>query len=334
MERSEMTLREAIRRAAEVLAGAEELAVTCHVGPDGDALGSALALAEAARGAGKRAVVSFGEPFSVPEKFAFLPTGSLVPPGEFPEEPPVLVAFDVGSADRLGELAKSASRAGTVVVVDHHASNQGFGDVDVIDPRAAASAQLAYQLIEELGWPLTAEVATCLLAGLVTDTGRFQYSNATPEALRVAAALVEAGARPEVIGQSVYENVPFGYLKVAAAVLGRSVLEPDRALVWSILWRRDLREAGIGREETDPLIDDLRIAREAEVAVLAKEQEDGTTRVSLRSRGSVDVGSIAVELGGGGHHNASGFTHAGDPESAVREVRARLETRSKREPSV
>lgn len=319
-----MSLEAAIRQAASVLASAPSLAITCHVGPDGDALGSALGLALAARKAGKEAVVSFGEPFVLSEKYAFLPSDPLVPPSGFPEAPPVLVAFDTASADRLGELARSAKGAETVVVVDHHASNRGFGDVDVIDPKAAASAVLAYRIIGELGWPLDADVATCLMVGLVTDTGRFQYSNADPEAFRVAAALVEAGARPEQIGQAMYESVPYGYLKVEASVLDRSVLEEDHEFIWSVVYLEDLQAAGIGYDETEPLIDALRVAREAQVAALAKEQADGETKVSLRSRGLVDVGAIAEQMGGGGHHNASGFTYRGSPGEAIARVRERL----------
>ncbi|MDP8958762.1 MAG: bifunctional oligoribonuclease/PAP phosphatase NrnA [Actinomycetota bacterium] len=316
--------REAIRKAAEVLGEAEAVAVTCHVGPDGDALGSALGFALAARKAGKQAWVSFGEPFAISDKYRFLPLDSLVPPGDLPADAPVLVAFDTGSLDRLGGLSEAAKAAGCLIVVDHHVSNQGFGDIDIIDPQAAASAQLAFYLIQELGWPLDAEVATCLLVGVVTDTGRFQYSNARPEVFRVAAALVEAGARPELIGQNVYEKMPFGYLKVAAAVLGRSVLEPDRAFVWSVLLASDLEAADIAVEDSEPLIDALRVAREAEVAALAKEVGDGQVRVSLRSRGLVDVEMIATHLGGGGHHNAAGFTFEGSAAQAIDEVRTRL----------
>ncbi|MGH8875267.1 MAG: DHH family phosphoesterase, partial [Acidimicrobiia bacterium] len=307
-----------------LLQEADAVALACHVGPDGDALGAMLAVASAATKAGKRVQASFGSPFTLPETYRFLPLHLLVPPKEFPAEPTLMVCFDAGSLDRLGELAGPASRAATLVVVDHHASNTRFGAVNLIDPGAAASAQLAYRLINAAGWDIDPEVATCLHVGLVTDTGRFQYSNTTPEVLEVAARLVEAGARPEVIGRHVYEEAPFGYLRAAAAVLGRAVLEADRRWVWSILRRSDLEEAGIGLEDTDSLIDALRVAREAEVAVLVKEHPDGNAKASLRSRGEVDVGAIAVDLGGGGHHNASGFTYEGTAEAAVAAVRERL----------
>ncbi len=217
-----------------------------------------------------------------------------------------------------------AAGAGALVVLDHHASNPGFGTVDLIDGDAAATAEVVYRLLNVLGWEVDAVIAECLLTGLVTDTGRFQYSNTTPATLELAAALVDAGARPERISRHVYEESPYGFLLAAGRVLGRSVLEPDLKLVWSILTKEDLETCGIGMEDTDPLIDIIRVAQESDVAALIKELDGGRIKVSMRSRGRVDVGAIAVALGGGGHHNAAGFTHAGSPEEAMDAVRSRL----------
>jgi phosphoesterase RecJ-like protein len=310
-------------RAAAAIAAASSIAVTCHVSPDGDAIGSALGFAHAARRAGKQAVVSFGEPFVLPDQFDFLDQTPLVPPKEFPTEPEVLVVFDVASPDRLGSIAAAADGAGTVVIVDHHASNDGFGDIAVIDPTGAASAQLATQLIETLGWEIDQTTATALMVGIVTDTGRFQYSATDGDTLRVAARLLDAGVRPEQIGTRIYESAPFGYLKVSSAVLGRAELEEDLGLVWSVVWKADLKASGVPYEDLDGLMDDLRIAREAGTAALIKEV-DGGFKVSLRSRGETDVGAIAVANGGGGHHNAAGFTAEGDLDGVLAAIRAGL----------
>lgn len=318
-----MSLHDDIARAAAVIDAADSLAITCHVNPDGDALGSALALAHAARAAGREAVVAFGGPQDLADTLAFLDTTPLVAPEDFPEAPACLVVFDVAAPTRLAEIGHTASRAGTVVVIDHHRSNDGFGDVTVIHPEIAASAQLATYLIEALGWPIDRTVATCLLTGIVTDTGRFQYSSTDGETLRVAARLLDAGVRPEEIGQRVYEAVPFGYLAVSAAVLGRARLEEELGLVWSTMTEADLAAAGIGYAQADPLIDDLRIAREAGVALLLKETEAGW-KGSLRSRGEVDVAAVAALFGGGGHHNAAGFTAPGPVDSIVDRIRESL----------
>lgn len=318
-----MTLRDDIQRAAQAIRDATSLAITCHVNPDGDALGSALALAHAARAAGKEAVVAFGGPQDLAESLAFLDMSPLVSPGDFPEEPECLVVFDVAAPSRLAEIGHSAARAGTVVVLDHHVSNDGFGDIEVIHPEIAASAQLATYLIEELGWPIDETVATCLMTGIVTDTGRFQYAATDGETLRVAARLLDAGVRPEEIGQRIYESVPFGYLALSSAVLGRAVLEADLGLVWSTMTQEDMETSGIGYAQADPLMDDLRVAREAGVALLLK-QVDGGWKGSMRSRGEVDVAAIAGLFDGGGHHNASGFTSGLGVDEIVETVRGAL----------
>lgn len=313
-----------VRAAADAIRSADHLSLACHVGPDGDALGSMLGLAVAARAAGREVVASFGQPFEVPDTMRFLPVDVLASPDQIPDEPDTFVCFDTGSADRLGELGLKAQKAETVVVVDHHVTNEGFGDIALVRPDASSTAELTLGLLRRIGWPITPDVATCLLTGIVTDTGRFQYSNTGPRTFVAAAQLVAAGARPEVIGRHVYEETPFGYMAVLSAVAGRTVLEEDRRFVWSVLYPDDLKEAGIHRNDADGLIDVIRLPKEADVAVLAKVMERDVVKVSLRSRGRVDVGSIAAELGGGGHHNASGFTFQGTVDDAVAAVRSRL----------
>lgn len=316
-----MSIEAGLRAAADILRRARSIAAVGHVSPDGDALGSALGLVAAARAAGKQAVASFGEPFVLSDTFGFLPLGLLVPPGEFPSEPEVMVAFDTAAFDRLGSLAPAAKAAKTLIVVDHHESNEGFGDVVIIDPKRGASAELAYLLIKETGFPIDIDAATALYAGIVADTGRFQYSSTSPETLRLAAELMEVGVRPEVVGQNLFEKLPFGYLRLSAIVLQRAELDTDVGIVWSVMTDADLEATGLEYADSDPLIDDVRVAREADVALLLKEVTRGF-KGSLRSRGATDVGAIAVELGGGGHHNAAGFTHSGPPDEIVTAVKA------------
>ncbi len=304
-----MTLDESqLEKAVVVMEEAEHLVMACHVGPDGDALGSMLGMALAASAAGKTVVASFGTPFEVPPQLAFLPTGQLIPPGEVPKTPAVLIAFDAGSPDRLGDLAEIAAAAGSTIVIDHHVTNTGFGDIQLVDPTAAASAEICIRVLERLGWPITADVALCLHTALVTDTGRFQYSNTTADTLRAAAKMVEAGARPEIVGRHVYEEASLTSLRVTAVVLGRAVLEPELALVWSSVTDKDIDEAGAEWGEVDSMIDAIRVVKEADTAVLIKVFEADRSKVSMRSRGGTDVGSLAAVMGGGGHRNASGFT--------------------------
>ena len=169
-----MIERQLIEKAAATIAASEELAMACHVGPDGDALGSMLGFGIAARTAGKTVVAGFGSPFVVPANLSFLATDLLVEPGEFPKNPETMVVFDAGSPDRLAEMGGPAGNAGTLVVVDHHVTNEGFGDIPLVDPNAAATGVIVVDLLDALGWPITPEIATCLLTAVVTDTGRFQ----------------------------------------------------------------------------------------------------------------------------------------------------------------
>ena len=317
-------LNQDLRMAAAALQAATRILVTGHIRPDGDALGSMLALTIAARHAGKQAVATFGEPFLVPAHFSYLDTEWLLPPDSDFGEIDIFVACDAAAPDRLGTVAPLADRAGTVLVIDHHISNSGFGDLTVIDPGAAATAELVFDLIAEVGWKVTEAVATALYTGLVTDTGRFQYSSTSPHVHRIVAQLLETGVRPDMIGQRLYERSPFGYLTVAGAVLSRAKLDVEHSLVWSTLRISDLEEAGVGHEDVEPLIDLVRLAEEAQVACLVREIEPGLTKGSLRSRGQVDVAAVAAALGGGGHHNASGFTFVGSHEEAIEHVRRQL----------
>jgi len=294
--------------AVDEIAAAERIGLVGHVRPDGDAIGSILALGLAARAAGKDVVASFGEPFVLGEEFDMLDRSILVPPGRFPADLDLAIVCDTGVIDRVGSVAPAIEQADRVLVIDHHVTPGVLGDVRLVDPDAAATAQLVYELLGRLGWAVTRPIAEALYVGLVTDTGRFQYSSTTPAVHRMAADLLSAGVEPAKIGQRLYEEVPFGYLTVVSRVLGRARLEIPPGLVWSTIGPEDLAAGDVSWEAADSMIDLLRIAREAGVACLLKELRPGVVKGSLRSRGVVDVAAIAATFGGGGHRNAAGFT--------------------------
>lgn len=308
----------------EALSSAESIGVVGHVGPDGDALGSMIALARSARLVGKKAVASFDEPFVIPTEMAFLDTSVLAPPREFPRDLDIAVAVDTSVRDRVGSLAVAMEQAKLLAVVDHHISDGSWGDVVVVDPTAGATTELVYALLNRLGWPIDEDVATALYTGLVTDTGRFQYSSTSPQTHEIAANLLSLGVQTDVIGQKLFEESPFGYYEVVSRVLGRAVLDEDHAFVWSIMEPEDLEAASIGYHETDGLIDLVRMARETDVACLLKRRQAGVIKGSLRSRGRVDVAEIARSFGGGGHHNAAGFTSADNPGDIIEQIVAHL----------
>lgn len=309
---------------ASVLGKASSIGVVGHVGPDGDALGSMVALSLAARGAGIAAVASFDEPFVVPAEMSFLDSSTLVRPADFPEAPDVGVVVDTSVPARVGSLAKKLDAAEHLVVIDHHISNGEWGDHLLIDRASAAAAELVYEVIVELGWDITPEVATALYTGIVTDTGRFQYSSTSPHTHQIAAHLLERGVHPDVIGQKLFEEASFGYYTVVSRVLGRAAIDETHKFVWSVMTDEDLKAADISGHDTDGLIDLVRMARGTEVACLLKLKRKGTVKGSLRSRGLINVANIAGAFGGGGHHNAAGFTTEKSPETVIAEITALL----------
>jgi len=317
LDRSEQGVEVALGRAAQAIAGASRVTLVCHVNPDGDALGSTLGLHHVLRAAGVDSVASFPSPFVVAPHYRELPGLDLLTPPELVDrEPEVLVTFDCGSLDRLGELETSAKAAGELVVVDHHASNERYGTINVIDVDAAASGVLVRRLISRLDLPLTRDAAICLYAALVCDTGRFQYESTTCEVFGLAQELADYELPISSLSRTLFEEHRFAYLQLVADVLGGAQLIPDKRFVWAKVTQEDLARRNVSFEEVEGLIDLVRRTREADVSCVLKEAADGAWRVSLRSLGAVDVCKIAEREGGGGHRLAAGFT-SDDPADVV-----------------
>ena len=311
-------------RVASALRGAKRVALACHEKPDGDAVGSLLALSLVLRRLGAETYPTWSAAsVEAVAPYAWLPgKDHLVQVSDIPKDVPVFVAVDCGAAKRLGELEEIAFRAPCLINIDHHPGNDDFGHLNVVDPSASSTAELVASLAEALGVELDRDIATCLYVGVVTDTGRFQYTNSTPHTLRLAAALLEHGVPAPAIAQELFESAPFGFLKLVGRLLERATLFEDERFVYTWLQRADLEETGVTPQETDGLIDAVRSTRAADVAALFKQQLDGSYRVSLRSKGP-SVGVIARARGGGGHELAAGFT-ASDIEGTAEEIRALL----------
>lgn len=326
-EQAVRSLSAEIVRAADALSSASEVALACHVNPDADAVGSMLGLGRYLSSRGKAVACSWGnEPFTLPRWMRVLDAGGLVvEPALFPERPGLMVALDTASPDRLGSLGRSADRADELIVVDHHASNPGFGSITVFDPEASSTAEVVFRILERMGGDLPDEAAACLYAGVVTDTGRFQYEATTPETLRVAAELRHHAFDHARMAQVLFEDNSLSYLRFLAVPLARVRHEPAADLVWTYVTQGDLASTGAELAETDDLIDVVRTAREADVACVVKQQKDGRFRVSLRSRGSTDVGAVALVFGGGGHRLAAGYTSTGGVADTVERLVAALQ---------
>ena len=225
-----------------------------------------------------------------------------------------MVTCDCASADRLVSLLPVAERAGELIWIDHHRSNDGLGTIPLVDPQASSTCEMVFRLIEAMGGGMSDGTATCLYAGLVTDTGRFQYEATTPETLRVAAALRTHAFDHARLVQALCEvhGIPVDSPDV-----------PEADLVWTYLTQADLQGAGVRAAETDDLIDAIRTARDVDVAAVIKQQKDGRFKVSVRSRGGHDLSAVAASFGGGGHRLAAGYTSKHGPAGTVdRLVRA------------
>jgi phosphoesterase RecJ-like protein len=298
----------------------DRFVVTTHENPDGDALGSLLAMTLALRELGKDAVMYlFGE-VPIPNEYEFMDFAELVRGPNPDTSGRVVLALDAANERRLGPEGTLLAKASLVIDIDHHHDNTRFGQVNLIVGHASSTGEILRDVFAALDVELTPGIAEALYIAVVTDTGRFQYANTTAKALRLAAELVEAGANVHRVFQGVYENVAFAKLKlVARALESAQVFEGGRVIV-SNLEREDFAAAGAEEPYSEGIIDYLRAVEGAELAALIREpptQNGPTRRVSLRTTAEdLDVSAIARKSGGGGHRQAAGFSS----EASVDEI--------------
>jgi phosphoesterase RecJ-like protein len=302
------------KRAAQLIQSSRDVFVGTHVRPDGDALGSLLAVALAVEAMGGRAARLCADP--VPLQYQFLPTAELIsaqPPAWTPQ---LGIVVDCDGLARVGSLEPAFAGLPHLVDIDHHGSGPPFGEVRLLDPTAGASGEIVWDLLRSLKVQPDARIATCLYAAILTDTGRFGYGNTTSTSLRIAARLVGAGADPHQIARKIYEERSLAGSHLLGVALSRLQSELDAEVVSAALMRADFDETGAARADTEGIIDHLRAIGGPRLAVLFVEVENDRVRVSLRSDGSVDVSEIALNFGGGGHTMAAGCTVQGTVEEA------------------
>jgi phosphoesterase RecJ-like protein len=309
---------------AEALRSHERFAVTTHENPDGDALGSLLAMQLALEQLGKDTVMVLANDAPLPGEYRFLELDDLQRawPDDLAER--VLVAVDCAQENRMAS-PEALEVAPLIVDIDHHHDNTRFGAVNLIVADASSTGEVLRDVFAELDVVITPEIAEPLYVALVTDTGRFQYTNTTPKALRLAAELVEAGADVHRVFQDVYESVQFAKLKLLARALERAQIYEGGRIVVSHLLRTDFADAGAVEPYSEGIIDYLRAVEGAELAVLIREPpraEGPTRRISLRSSvDELDVSKIARACGGGGHRQAAGFSSEDSIDAITQFVR-------------
>jgi len=293
--------------AAVALRRASSVVVCAHVRPDGDAIGSALALTLALREAGIPAIPTLADDKPASSTYDWLPGFGLYTRAAELEVPSVFVALDTPIPGRLGVAEELAKAAGALLVIDHHPDATPYGSVNVLDSDAAATGQLVWQLLEALEIRPTPEIALCCYTALVTDTGRFQYQNTTADVLRDAAAMLDAGVDASEVSRLVYQSRSAASLALEARAMSRLTVVNGGAVAYTWVTDADFEETGALPEEAEHLPDAVRVLAGIEVAVLMRERGD-EVRVNLRAKTTFDVGAVASRFGGGGHKAAAGLT--------------------------
>jgi len=294
----------------------QSFVVTGHVSPEGDVIGSGIALALALRGMGKKAEVINRDP--IPQQLLFLPhEGLFTQQKSVSQAADALVVVDSGSFERTGYTRSASIPA--VVNIDHHITNPSFGNINWVVPTAMATGEMIYDLLKEMEAPITPPIATCIYTALITETGSFRFVNTTSRALQIAGEMIERGADPFRIATALFEANTAGRLKLLAEVLEKMEVSADERIAWIQVTQAQLRKTGTTFEDTEDFVTYPRSIEKVEVAVFFREIGPEQYKISFRSQGKVDVALLAKRWGGGGHTYAAGCTRVG-PWEKVKEM--------------
>lgn len=308
--------------------------IASHVNPDGDAIGSVLALGWSLRQLGLQVRLLSHDP--VPMNLRFLPGWDIIevlspertPAKEAYQEPPLPkepgllgIVADVGVMERLGRSHQLLEAAEKLVVIDHHQpADVPPGDIQIVDPGASATCLILYRLLPEIGVEISPDIAQCLLTGIITDTGGFRYQNTDPESLEAASKLLSLGADMMQINREVWEKKPISAVRLMCTALNHLELYANSQIAISHLSLGDYKEFDATDEDTEGIVNEIGRINTAQIAALFREHKQNRIRVSVRSRGDIDVAAVCRQFGGGGHINAAGCTF----ESSIEEAKSLL----------
>lgn len=302
--------------------GRETFLITTHINPEGDAIGSSLALAIALSSIGKKVAVYTLDP--VPKSLKFLPSSGMVQQVKRVDHRfDAVIVVDCGDLERVGFLKNDNIPGDILINIDHHITNQGFGTLNLVE-EAVAAAELVYQIIKRLGIPITKDIAICIYTAVMTETGAFRYSNTTHQAFRIAEEMVGCGANPWVIAEHIYSGNSMGRVRLLGHILSNLNLSDDGRIAWITIREELYKETGTTKEDVEDFINFPRSIEGVEVAILFRESNHDW-KISLRSNGSVDVSDLALKFGGGGHSMAAGFFIKGSLEEVQKRVIGRVE---------
>ena len=310
-----MLAQQEIDRIRDFITHNDGFTIIAHVSPDGDTLGSSLALLGMLLQMGKAAEAVCSD--RIPPQFAALPLAETI---RLPKEAvgyAHAIAVDCADQSRMGSACCLFDGAESTYVIDHHFTNTGYGAYNAVDPRAAATGELIYRLSQSLGLPLNAGIASCLYTALMTDTGNFSYSNTTGDTLRIAGALLEGGADGYELNLHFFRSRSLARLKVLGKAIEQITLHGEGQIGITSLSRAQIQACGAQEEDTEGVVDYVRDIDSVEIAIFLKETGQGVWKASLRAKRKADVGALAAGLGGGGHARAAGYTAHGDRETVL-----------------
>lgn len=300
----------------EVIESHSSFLISSHINPDGDSIGSQLALYSFLLDLDREAFIVNSDP--VPAVYSFLPNSAQIKLEPPKRETEILFVVDAGSLDRIGEkLAKKIAPSKTIINIDHHATAVKFGDYNFIDPNAAASCEIIYKLIQLSGMKIGVQRAICLYVGIMFDTYNFRYSNTSPNTHQVAADLIREGAQPQELFEKVYESVDHSKLKLMGLVLNTVQVSQDGKIAWMWVEREMFKKSNTSKEDCEGLINYLGTIKDISLAIFFGEFEDGKTRISLRSKNGIEADKFAILFGGGGHKRAAGCTFNAPLKEAI-----------------
>jgi len=297
--------------------------ITGHINPDGDALGASFCLKLLLDNEKIDADIDFDIATSLPTNLDHLPYELITKNIKTSYE--TVFIFDCGNPSRLGKYENIVLKANNIIVIDHHI-DPTFGTLQIVDPNAASTTQVLFRQLVKEKYKINKAMADCLLTGLITDTGRFQYPNTTTEVFTIASELLSNGADLSSISENIYGSIEFNALKLQSEIINRIEFEKDIQFTYSTIYQNDYKKYNISPEETDFMIDVVRLVKGANIALLLKEQIDGSFKGSLRSRNNFNVQEIASIFNGGGHKAASGFSSELSEQEIIEKIKNEIRT--------
>ena len=298
-------MHELFKKAWEKIKESKNIVLAAHINPDGDALGSSLSLYPILKKMGKNVKV-FNATKPLPMYLDFLPNFDKVT-DKLPKNYDLLISFDCGSFDRLGIEEKPPF----LINIDHHISNTKYGDINIIDPKAASSSQVVYNMLKANGVEIPSESAVCIYTALVTDTGSFQYESVNDKVFEMAAELVRCGVKPDFVAKMLFQRDRLSRLRLLAKAYDTIELCCEGKVAFVEVTKEMMEITGAIKDDTDTIVNSVRAIASVEVACMLREDDDGI-KISLRSKNYADVSKVAVKYGGGGHIRAAGATIKGE----------------------